>query len=89
MYKAIYQANAVLEGLDAYTGVTAPVKSQLRGEALFIRGFTHFYLYNLFGNIPVAKTTDFKTNAVLSRSDSATIYEQVKKRSDGSKKPAF
>ena len=47
-YRFIYRANAVLDGLNGPTAISPAVESQLRGEALFIRAFFHFYLVNLF-----------------------------------------
>src|SRR5690606_38740323 len=43
-FNYIYQANAVIEGLNKTTAVTSAVKSQLMGEALFIRAFWYTYL---------------------------------------------
>src|SRR5688572_24821993 len=41
MYKGIYQANAILEGLEKPNGVTPATRDQLKGEALFVRAFCH------------------------------------------------
>src|SRR5213075_3126373 len=49
-YNYIYQANSILEGVAQSTGMSAPVKKQLEGEAKFMRAFCHFYLVNLFGD---------------------------------------
>lgn len=76
-YKSIYDANIVLEGLSNSTGVTTMVKNQLRGEALFVRAFCHFYLVNIFGNIPLIKTTDYRNNARVTRTDKQIVYDQV------------
>ncbi len=46
------RSNAVLEGLDKSDAVSAAVKSQLQGEALFVRAFAHF-MANLFDAIPI------------------------------------
>src|SRR3546814_8247927 len=45
-YYTIYTANALIEGLDVSSNVTASLKGQLVGEALFVRAFCHFYLTN-------------------------------------------
>src|ERR1700743_295830 len=58
-YTYIYQANAVITGLQQYNGASPAVKQQLMGEAYFIRGFWHFYLTNTYGAVPVALTTDY------------------------------
>jgi starch-binding outer membrane protein, SusD/RagB family len=78
MYKSIYQANAVLEGLSASTGVSPSMKDQLEGEALFIRAFSHFYLVNLFGDVPLITATDYKVNSTVSRTAVSKVYDQIK-----------
>jgi hypothetical protein len=79
MYKGVFEANSLLEGLSISTGVTAETKNQLRGEALFIRAFCNFYLTNLFGGVPLVTTTDYRVNAVLQRAPVDKIYDQIKK----------
>lgn len=76
-YKYINNANAVLEGLSQSSGVTAATKNQLMGEAKFIRAFCYFYLVNLFGDVPLVLSTDYRTNATLSRTAKADVYQQI------------
>ncbi len=76
-YKYIYSANAVLDGLNGSTGISDSTKKQLEGEAKFIRAFFDFYLVNLFGDIPLITSTDYKTNAIASRSATAAVYAQI------------
>lgn len=77
LYQTIYNANSVIEGLAASTGVTADTKSRLTGEAKFVRAFCHFYLTNLFGNIPLVLTTDYRQNAIVPRSEISDVYLQI------------
>jgi hypothetical protein len=76
-YKTIYQANSVIEGLAASANVTSATKNQLEGEALFVRAFSHFYLVNLFGDVPLVLTTDYKANSLISRKPASEVYEQI------------
>lgn len=76
-YAYIYQANACLEGLAAAASVSTGVKQRLSGEVLFVRALAYFYLANLFGDVPLALTTDYTANAVLPRSPVADVYQQV------------
>lgn len=76
-YQLIYTANATLEGLSASSGVTPPVKAQLRGEALFIRAFIYFYLVNLYGAVPLQLTTDHRVNEIANRAPVEQIYQQI------------
>lgn len=52
-YSVIYNANMVLSNLDAITFSDEDVKDQFRGELLFLRGYAHFELARVFGNVPV------------------------------------
>jgi starch-binding outer membrane protein, SusD/RagB family len=76
-YQCIYDANAVLEGLAGSTGVSSGIKQELNGEARFIRAFCNFYLTNLFGDIPLINTTDYKTNALAFRTSRSAVYQQI------------
>lgn len=76
-YALIYMGNAVLEGLEASNTLSAESKAQLRGEALFIRALTYFYLVNLYGDIPYAITTNYEENSILSRMPAPQVYENI------------
>lgn len=73
-YNLIYAANAVKEGVQQSTTLSTGDKSRLVGEALFVRAFIHFYLANLFGEIPYVTTTDYRVNAVIGKSTEAAVY---------------
>lgn len=77
LYKEIYKANAAIEGLVRSTELTESTKLQLLGEAKFLRGFYYFYLVNLYGDVPLVITTDYKENSVISRSAISNIYSQI------------
>lgn len=68
-YFIIYSANAIIEGLarQADSNISTADQDRLTGEALFIRSFVHFYLTNLYGNIPYVTHTDYVSNNKLSR----------------------
>ncbi|PSL48212.1 SusD-like starch-binding protein associating with outer membrane [Chitinophaga niastensis] len=76
-YNFIYQANAVIEGLQNNTGVSAAVKKQLTGEAKFIRAFWQFYLVNLYGDIPIVTSIDYTVNIKAFRSTKTQVYQQI------------
>ncbi|HEY8661299.1 MAG TPA: RagB/SusD family nutrient uptake outer membrane protein, partial [Hanamia sp.] len=76
-YTYIYQANAVLEGLNNSTTLTQSVKQQLEGEMLFTRALNYFYLVNLFNDVPLEKSTDYNVNSVMPRTASKKVYEQI------------
>lgn len=76
-YKFIYYANSVLEGLEKSNMVTDSVSNLIKGEAKFIRAFCHFYLVNMFGDVPVVLSTRFAVNTNLSRSAKEDVYGQI------------
>lgn len=76
-YKYIYQANAVIEGMEKSTAVSGEVKKQLIGEAKFTRAFCYFYLVNLFGDVPITKSTDYKINESITRSPVIEVYDFI------------
>ncbi|KIA95612.1 starch-binding protein [Flavobacterium sp. KMS] len=75
-YNQIYAANAVLEGVHAST-FSPQEKAQLEGEALFIRGLLHFYLLQLFGDIPYIETTDYRVNSTVTRMPKSEVYNHI------------
>jgi len=76
-YNYIYTCNAAIEGLNAATGLTPAVQQQLLGEAKFLRAFYYFYLVNLYGDVPLALTSDYTKNVVLARTPKDQVYQQI------------
>lgn len=76
-YNMIYQANAVYEGSATSTTLSENLKQQLQGEALFIRAYLHFLLYNLYGDVPIVITTNYEKNAVVTRNNKMEVYAQI------------
>ena len=74
LYKGIYSANLAIEGL---TPSSLSIRGQLLGEAYFIRAFLHFYLTNLFGDVPIAIHSDYGSTNRLARSPQADVYRQI------------
>jgi hypothetical protein len=77
LYNVVYRANAAIEGITASTSLTSAARDQLLGEAKFLRAFCYFYLVNLYGDVPLLLTADYKVNAATSRSPVAKVYEQL------------
>lgn len=76
-YNLIFICNSALEGINKSQKLSLDVKKQLTGEARFVRAFIYFYLVNLFGDVPMPLTTDYKVNRYLSRLPEASVYEQI------------
>jgi hypothetical protein len=77
LYAVIYTANSAIAALPGSNTLTPAVRTQLLGEAKFIRAFCYFYLVNLYGDVPLALTTDYSVNNALSRSSATTVYTQI------------
>lgn len=76
-YNEIYAVNAIIEGVAASSKLSQADKNKLTGEALFVRGLVHFYLANLYGDIPYIKTTDYQQNSQVGRLPLVQVYDRV------------
>lgn len=76
-YALIYQCNAILDGVSQSSRLSPIVKQTLEGEARFVRAFIHFYLVNMFGEVPYIETTDYRINRVVSRTKINEAYERI------------
>jgi len=76
-YNQIYAANSIIESAEASAYLTTENKKVLRGEALFIRALSHFYLVNLFGDIPYIKQTGYKENSLVIRTLATEVYQNI------------
>lgn len=76
-YQYIYTANSILEGINNSDNITPSTKKILEGEAKFIRAFNLLYLTNLFGDIPMHLTADYRISSVAKRSPQNEIYNQI------------
>lgn len=79
-YSVIYHANVILEGLEKQGGAIEPaLRSQMIGEAKFLRAFSYFYLVNLYGDVPLLLTSDYTRNRLEARTPAKQVYDQIVK----------
>lgn len=78
-YAIIYRANAIIEGLQTYTGTSEQVKKQFTAEAKVIRAYCYFNLVNTFGGVPLVLSTDPNESAFLPKVTPSTVYQQIVK----------
>jgi hypothetical protein len=76
-YNYIYQANAIIQGLKTTGNIPVNIAAQHAAESEFVRAFWHFYLTNLYGDVPLVLTTDYTTNKTLPRTPQAQVYQQI------------
>lgn len=77
-YQQVYLANAIIEGVEASTLLSAADKDRLKGEALLARSLTFFYLQQVFEDIPYPLTTNYQTNQSLSKTPAAEVLVKLK-----------
>jgi len=76
-YNVIFSANSLMAGLSASGGVSAAVRTGLRGEAEVVRALEYFSLVNLYGGVPLVTGIDFSVTAGLPRDSVAGVYAQI------------
>lgn len=76
-YNLIYAANAIIEGVEGSAYFTAEEAAQFSGEAKFLRALVHFYLYNLYGDIPYITTTNYIENQSVTRDQRETVFDNI------------
>jgi starch-binding outer membrane protein, SusD/RagB family len=76
-YNTIYTANSMLAGLQGSSGVSAGMRSEMQGEAEFVRALVYFYLVNLYGGVPLVTTTDFTVSSGQPRATVTAVYGQI------------
>jgi len=76
-YKYIYHANRVIEGLAKSDKLSNETRLPIEAEARFIRAFIYHYMINLFGDVPLILTTNYKVNAVLPRTPVLEIKQHI------------
>lgn len=76
-YRLIYASNSILEGVHGSTLLSEKDKSRFLGEAYFLRGFIHFYLVNLFGDVPYIDSTDYRKNSKISKLNEEEVYKRL------------
>jgi len=81
-YQGIGRANTVLANLSK-AEVDDDVKSQIEGEAKFLRAFFYSDLVNKFGDVPlIIKAPDLESQGDLARTDKSKVIDQILKDLD-------
>lgn len=76
-YSYMQTLNSILDGLSKSTLISEPIKKQLEGEAKFLRAFFYFYLVNLYGDVPLLLTSDWRINSTASRKSKDQVWQQI------------
>ena len=76
-YNIIYTTNSLLEGVENSNQLSDDVRKKIQGEASFVRAFTYFYLVNLYGDVPLILTTNYRENSLAERNSQEEVYESI------------
>lgn len=76
-YSVVYNCNKIIEGLAASSGISESHRNRITGEALFVRTMVHFYLLQLFGDIPYVTGTDYRLNTRIGKTDKSILYSHL------------
>jgi hypothetical protein len=76
-YNIIYRTNAILEGLNNAGQLSETLKNQIKGEMLVVRALLYYYLVNLYNDVPLVLTTDYRLSSQTGRTPVAEIYGQL------------
>jgi len=77
LYKTIYNANNVIEGITKSNSLNAVKSKQWIAEAKFLRAYSYFYLTNIWGSVPLVLTTNVDVSAVLPQTTQDVVYTQI------------
>lgn len=78
LYMGINRANTLLANVDNNPNVNEAVRLQIRGEALFLRGYYYFLLAQNFGAVPLLlQPATSPDDTDIARSPLKEVYEQV------------
>ncbi|MBW1655147.1 RagB/SusD family nutrient uptake outer membrane protein [Flavobacterium quisquiliarum] len=77
LYKTVYNANSVIEGINASKTLTPTKTPRWIAEAKFLRAYCYFYLTNIWGDVPLVLTTNVDQSALAPRTTQAEVYNQI------------
>ncbi len=78
-FNQIYSVNSIIDGLENSAGISAAVKKQLTGEALFLRALLHLYLAGTYDRIPYVTSISYELNQSISSQSMDGILSQSRK----------
>ena len=79
VYRAVYMANTMLEGLPdaSAVGLTQSIKDQYIAAALTVRAMANFQLVRCWGDVPLILSTNVEENKLKARTPKAEVYAQI------------
>ncbi|WP_128544568.1 RagB/SusD family nutrient uptake outer membrane protein [Larkinella soli] len=79
-YQIIARTNQILALIDPINFSTADIKNNVKGQALFLRGYSYFELARIFGKAPLHLTpVTGRTDAAAELATAEQLYAQIEK----------
>lgn len=75
-YRLIFQTNAIIENVEK-SNFDDVIKNEMLGQAHFLRAFCNFYLVNLFGGVPIIRTTNWQKTNLVTRKSINEVYSSI------------
>jgi hypothetical protein len=66
-----------LLALENASQLSPQVKKQLLGETYFLRALFYFHLLNIFGDVPLVLTKDYRVNSIMPRTPVSEIFDHI------------
>jgi hypothetical protein len=79
LFTGVTSANDAIDKIEAAAGVTDDLKKRLIGEAKFLRALYHFYLVQLFGELPLVLHSGESDGVGVVRVSIDEVYAQIVK----------
>lgn len=78
-YQSINHCNEIIENVvdPKISKVSKGMQVRLQAEAKMVRAIIFFYLVNLYGDVPLVKSTRYDVNDTLSRAPVSAVYQQM------------
>ena len=76
-YTGVYPVNTILTQVPISPGLSVSFKKQIVAEMKVLRALYHFDLVNLFGDVPLITSTDYKINSHIGRTPTDSVYDQI------------
>jgi tetratricopeptide (TPR) repeat protein len=76
-YRNIFQINLCLEGITGTSAISNKLKGQLIGELKAVRALYYYHMINLWGAVPIIKSTDYSVTQKAGRSPVAEVLSFI------------
>lgn len=76
-YRTIYHANDFIINVEGTNLMNEQKRNVFLSEARFFRAYSYFLLVNIFGDVPLVLTNDYRESETMPRTPKADVYNQI------------